>query len=268
MINDPQYIETLLGTAADRMIIPDLAQVFAADGLTNLLTFNAIALSAQETAKLCTGTFITADDDDSKIDDMQMPCEAELVDGSKVIVVAARLEIEEGSGTVSGVKFDCLKVPLPVVPTKDDVVYIKESDMRGWRDHRAMLEPDRAALDKFFKSAEDYGKSSHRLASVQDIHAYVGGKGPSYLTKVQRTMDTLEAKEIKALSIVHKGDKKGLNTAREEMVKQIEPLRDALESKSPFLGAAIHERVIFISKVAAEEDVEKEAAKVLEQQIK
>jgi len=106
-----------------------------------------------------------------------------------------------------------------------------------------------------------------RVASAHVAPMFARKNSFRYLTKVTRVMDDCEAKQISTLKITYQGDTKGLNDARGEMVKLVEPVRAALESKSPFLGASIPERVIFIDKVAASKDAEAEFTKVLEQHI-
>jgi len=267
MTADPTYVENMQGAQADRIVLPDVASIFATDGVSNLIMLRALALSAQHTVKLVSGNFITDDSDDSKIAELIVPCEAELTNGDRVVIVAIRMELDSTDGSVQSVTSECLRKPLSVAPTEEEVTYVKMVDVKGWFATSALPAPDIAAINKYFASSRDFGKGPWRFNSIENVCAFLSPKGPDYLTKVTRTLDDLEAKEIAALKIQYKGDAKGLNAARGEMIKLVEPLRGALESKSPYLGAAIHERVIFINKVAMSEHTEAELTKVLEQQI-
>ena len=160
-----------------------------------------------------------------------------------------------------------IKKPLSVAPTEADVTYIKMEDVKGWFVTSALTSPDVDAIERFLSGARSFGKGPWKIKSIDAMRSFLSPKGPDYLTKVTRVMDDCEAKDISALKITYKGDTKGLNDARGEMVKLVEPVRAALESKSPFLGASIPERVIFIDKVAASKDAEAEFTKVLEQHI-
>ena len=59
----------------------------------------------------------------------------------------------------------------------------------------------------------------------------------------------------------------GSAKAREVMVKQIQPMREVLESKSPFLASPIKERIIILDDFKNGNANEREILKALEKQI-
>ena len=103
MTADPTYVENMQGAEADRIVLPDVASIFATDGVSNLIMLQALALSAQHTVKLVSGNFITDDSDDSKIAELIVPCEAELTNDDRVVIFAIRMELDSTDASVQSV---------------------------------------------------------------------------------------------------------------------------------------------------------------------
>ena len=133
------------------------------------------------------------------------------------------MELDSTDGTVLSVTAEVIKKPLSVAPTEADVTYIKMEDVKGWFITSALTSPDVDAIERFLSGARSFGKGPWKIKSIDAMRSFLSPKGPDYLTKVTRVMDDCEAKDISALKITYKGDTKGLNDARGEMVKLVEP---------------------------------------------